>query len=81
MIVESARPEYVVVVSGEGSWAQRRGSPTLIFDWWRAYRPRHYKRVGLVDIISADHTEYRWGGDVESYQFRSPNQISIFKRI
>ncbi len=79
--LESVRPEYVVVVSGEGSWAQRRGSPTLIFDWWRAYRSGHYTRVGLVDIISYDHTEYRWGGDVESYGTPSPRAVFVYKRI
>ncbi len=79
--VESARPEYVVVVTGGGSWAQRRGSPTLIFDWWRAYRAGHYKRVGLVDIISYDHTEYRWGGDVDSYGAPSPRTVVVYKRI
>jgi hypothetical protein len=79
--VESARPEYVVVVTGGGSWAQRRGSPTLIFDWWRAYRAGHYKRVGLVDIISYDHTEYRWGGDVDSYGVPSPRSVVVYKRI
>ncbi len=78
--VETARPEYVVVVGIVGSWTQERRSPTLIFDWWLAYRPQHYKKVGAVDLITAEHTEYRWD-HVESYQFRSPNQISIFKRI
>ena len=79
--VELARPDYVVVVSGEGSWAQIQGSPTLIFDWWRAYRDGHYKRVGLADIISYDHTEYRWGSDVESYGRPSPRAVFVYRRI
>ncbi len=62
--VESARPEYVVVVTGGGSWAQRRGRQRSFLTGGARIGPGHYKRVGLVDIISYDHTEYRWGGDV-----------------
>ncbi len=78
--VETARPEYVVVVGILDSWMQRRSSPTLIFDWWDVYRQQHYRRVGLVDVISPEHIEFRWD-HLESYQFRSPNQVTIFKRI
>jgi hypothetical protein len=78
--VESARPEYIVVVTGAESWAQRRGSSTLIFDWWRAYRATHYKRVGLVDIISYDRTEYRWD-EVDGYGALSPHAVVIYKKI
>jgi hypothetical protein len=78
--VETARPDYVVVVGIAESWTQRRSSPTLIFDWWRVYSPQHYKKVGVFDLISPEHIEYRWD-HVESYRFRSPNQVAIFKRI
>jgi Dolichyl-phosphate-mannose-protein mannosyltransferase len=78
--VETARPEYVVVVGIVGSWTQERRSPTLIFDCWLAYNPQHYRKVGVIDLISSKHTEYRWD-HVESYKFRSPNQVAVFKRI
>jgi hypothetical protein len=77
--LEAARPEYVVMVTHQGSWLRRPESQTLIFDWWRVYRTGRYTRVGLVDIISKDHTEYRWG-DVDSYGTPAPGALFVYKR-
>jgi tetratricopeptide (TPR) repeat protein len=51
-----------------------------ILHWWAYYQPKRYKQlVGVADIISEDHTEYRWG-DAANYQIQSPSAVMIYKR-
>jgi len=54
--LETAGPEYVVVVDASSSWSRQPNSPTRIFTWWSAYCPRHYQVVGVADVISPNHT-------------------------
>jgi hypothetical protein len=79
--VEMSQPEYVVIVTCSMSWLRQLDSRPEIFDWWAAYQPQHYKQlVGLADVISQDHTEYRWGEDSESYRVQSPSAVLVYKR-
>jgi 4-amino-4-deoxy-L-arabinose transferase-like glycosyltransferase len=78
--LETARPEYMVVVSQQFSWLRRPQSPTLIFDWWDAYHGSHYKVAGVVEIISAHHTEYQWD-DPEHYRASGGPMVIVYKRI
>jgi hypothetical protein len=77
--VEASRPDYVVVVSVSSSWLRRKDSPSRIIDWWAAYGASHYRVVGVADITSPDHTEYRWD-HVDSYRPQSSFNILICKR-
>ncbi len=78
--VEISQPDYVVYVTNDGSWMRRPNSPMKIFDWWAAYQPQRYRQiVGVADVISPDHTEYRWG-DVETYQVQSDSAVLVYKR-
>jgi Dolichyl-phosphate-mannose-protein mannosyltransferase len=78
--VETARPEYVVQVSGNASWLQDEQSPKRIFEWWYKYGAEHYKLVGIADIISEDRTEYRWGAAAEAYQPQSTYFLAVYRR-
>jgi 4-amino-4-deoxy-L-arabinose transferase-like glycosyltransferase len=40
--LETRRPAYIVDVDVSTSWLMRENSATRLFDWWDAYRPRHY---------------------------------------
>ncbi len=78
--IETSQPDYVVYVTGQTSWLRRPDSPTALFEWWDAYQPQRYQQVvGVADVISADHTEYRWG-DFGTYKLQSGSAILIFKR-
>ncbi|MGA3263821.1 MAG: glycosyltransferase family 39 protein [Terracidiphilus sp.] len=78
--VEASQPDYVVFAACPTSWLRRRNSPSEIFDWWAAYQPQRYKQViGVADIISDSHTEYRWG-DAGTYQLQSSSAVVVFKR-
>jgi hypothetical protein len=77
--LETSRPDYVVLAAVPTSWLRRANSSPHIFDWWSTYGPKHYRVVGVADIISADHTEYRWN-DAESYQPQSSFVVWVYKR-
>jgi hypothetical protein len=78
--VEAAAPEYVVQVSGNASWLQDQQSPTRIFDWWYKYAAKHYRLVGIADIISEERTEYRWAAAAETYQPQSSYFLGVYRR-
>jgi hypothetical protein len=78
--VEQTAPQYVVRVAGNMSWLRRPQSPPRIFDWWLAYAPQHYRLVGIVDIVSAERTEYRWEAAAETYQPRSSYFLTVYRR-
>jgi hypothetical protein len=70
----------VVQVSGNASWLQDQQSPARVFDWWYAYAARHYRLVGIADIISEERTEYRWAAAAEAYQPQSSYFLAVYRR-
>jgi hypothetical protein len=79
--VEAAAPQYVVQVSGNASWLQDKQSPTRVFEWWYGYGARHYRLVGIADIISKERTEYRWADAAQTYQPRSSYFLAVYQRV
>jgi hypothetical protein len=76
--LEKVRPEYVVYVNLPPSWLNQEDSQLKIIDWWNVYGPRNYDLAGVVEILSADRTDYHWD-HLEPYQSRSA-PITIFRR-
>jgi hypothetical protein len=79
--VEAAAPQYVVQVSGNASWLQDPQSPTRVFEWWYGYGARHYRLVGIADIISKERTEYRWADAAQTYQPQSSYFLAVYQRV
>jgi hypothetical protein len=78
--IEKANPDYVVYVNVSASWLQRPNSNRLIFKWFEEYQQERLQLVGLVDILSADRTEYRWFSPQEPVTPpRSACWLAIFK--
>jgi tetratricopeptide (TPR) repeat protein len=78
--VETSQPDYVVYVTYDSSWFRRISSPVDIFNWWNTYQRQHYGQlVGVANLISADHTEFRWG-NFGTYQLQSDAAVLIYKR-
>ena len=77
--IESAKPEYVVVVNIPKSWLAYPQSDRLILDWFNRYAKEKLELVGLIDLLKTE-TRYYW--DVQK-QFRSPQSpyfIAVYKR-
>jgi hypothetical protein len=78
--IERARPEMIVFVNVPDSWMKKRESNEHIFDWANAYLAGFYDRVGLVDILSADQTEYRWDQELTNVIPRSQYSLWVLRR-
>jgi hypothetical protein len=78
--LEKMRPRYLVYVNVPLSWLARSESEPLLNDWWLQNRLRDYRQVGQVDILSKNHTEYRWGAAVGDGKPRSRFWLSVWER-
>jgi len=78
--IEQARPDYIVSVGIAASWLPTRSSERLVVRWAEQYVGDHYDLEGIIDIVSMDRTEYRWGADARAYEPRSKYKIQVFKR-
>jgi len=51
----------------------------MIFKWFSQYI-RHYRKVGVVDIIGNDYTYYCWGDEAAGYEPKSELWLAVFER-
>jgi hypothetical protein len=79
--IEAAAPRYLVYVHIATSWLARPESEGLILGWFNAYQRQHYKVVGVVDILSPDTSEVKWGQEAGGYVPKSSSWMKIFERI
>lgn len=77
--IESARPDYIVLVSLPSSWIMVPDSDPFIFDWFDEYSARELKPIGLVNILSEWEVEYYLPYDSEPLK-PAPHRIVIYAR-
>ena len=77
--IELARPRYIVSVAIGASWYPHPESEQLIFTWANEYLNQNYSVVALVNIISADQTDYFFG-DVPQTVQQLGNYILIYEK-
>jgi hypothetical protein len=78
--IEAARPRFIVFVQVPTSWAQYPDSVTEVFQWFGPYQERHYRVVGLAEIVTADTTVYRWGQEV-LWPPRTGEWVALLERV
>lgn len=81
--LEKAKPEYLVYVNNIISWVHpyARQSPHMnIVRWAEENMEKNYYQVGIIDILSENHTEYRWDNEALNFSPRSKYFILVFKR-
>lgn len=80
--LERASPDYLVFINLEISWTDwlMPEKERRFFQWFDRYYKNHYEIIGVVNIISQNHTEYVWGDAARSYDPKTPYLIYIFKR-
>jgi len=66
--IEAAKPRYIVFVNVSTSWLVTRNSDTTIIKWTNEYLARHYRTVGLMDMISENETRSYWGKEAASIE-------------
>ena len=77
--IESAEPKYMVFVNVLTSWLRTEKSNDMIFKWFLQYI-KHYRKVGVVDIIGNDRTDYYWGDEASGYEPKSKLWLAVFER-
>jgi hypothetical protein len=77
--IESARPKYVISVGVRSSWLQQPTSDGMIFARTHDYIEKFYDFVGLVNILSRDHTDYYFDQVPEPMPALG-NNIFIYRR-
>lgn len=78
--IERSNPKFIVFVRISTSWLARPESERFIFRWAETYLREYYGLVGIVDIIAADNTVYKWYNDALSYTPRSTETVLVFQR-
>jgi len=78
--IEGARPAYVVHVGIGSSWGIWPGADRRILAWIPQFLRSCYHLVGVVDIVSPDHSVILWDTDARGYQPRTRNLIHTYRR-
>lgn len=78
--IEANCPEYVLFVATPSSWNRTPESDLGVLEWFTQYREAHYERVGLIDIVSEDRTEYYWGDASRRNPQSRIDWIAVYKR-
>jgi hypothetical protein len=78
--LERAAPEFLVFVNVGTSWRPAPGSEDSILAWYREATARHYERVGQVNMLSAERTDYHWDEAARSTRPAGRGWISIWRR-
>ena len=77
--VETAKPEYLVVVNTGTSWMTWADADPALFEWVKKYPRELYELVGVTEMFDT-HTEYRWGKDATDEKPKTYNAIFTWKR-
>jgi hypothetical protein len=78
--IEAARPKYLIVINVNSSWLMTSSSKLTVLDWITKYASNRYDLDGVIDIVDAETTLYRWGKEAKAYQPVSDSYITVFAR-
>lgn len=77
--IESARPEFLVLVNNGTSWTTWPNADRTIFYWARQYPPQFYDLAGIVAMYPS-YTEYLWGKEADPANVKTSSAIYVFQR-
>jgi len=77
--IESARPEFLVLVNNGTSWTTWPNADRTIFYWSRQYPGQFYQLAGVVAMYPS-YTEYLWGKDAAAASVKTSSAIYVYKR-
>jgi hypothetical protein len=78
--IEATKPEFLVFVHVAVSWLAEPDCNRFIYQWAEHYIDRHYRPVGLVDMLSPATTDYQWGEQAARAHPHSSQYVWIFQR-
>jgi hypothetical protein len=78
--LERNAPAYVVRFPIVETLSLGAETPPRIFGWWSDYGPKHYRLVGIADIMEDGSSEYRWDQAAETYRSHSLYHLEVYRR-
>jgi 4-amino-4-deoxy-L-arabinose transferase-like glycosyltransferase len=78
--IESAKPEYIVVVVNNYSWLIKHYSDPEIFRWMLTYTSENYDRIGLVDHRPGTEGFELWGDAAKNYHGKLEEYLDVYQR-
>ena len=78
--IESAKPEYIVMVLNRYSWLFKESSDMEILGWAQKYVAEYYDRIGIVDFSTGAPGLELWGGEAKNYRGRPEQFLDIYQR-
>ena len=78
--LESAAPEYLVLVSAPTSWLVRPESDRAIFEWVDRYNREQMQLDGFVELLPDNRTESHWDLAGREIHPQTNCWLAIFKR-
>lgn len=77
--IETATPEYVVMVTESLSWLATASSSRTLLDWWTRYGPAHYSLEGIVNA-APDGSFPQWLPAAQASSPSSPSALLVYRR-
>jgi hypothetical protein len=77
--IETANPEYLVMVGVSSSWLNWPGADNTLRDWYPAYARRFYQAAGTVYIYPT-HSDYVWGDESGKERNDTSFTVELYKR-
>ena len=77
--IESARPEFLVVVNNGTSWTTWPNSDRTIFYWATQYPGQFYQLAGVAAMYPS-YTEYLWGKEASAAGVKTSSAIYVYQR-
>jgi len=78
--IETASPEFLVVVYNPVSWMVRPESEKMILSWAHDYPQKFYRMTGIIDVAADDSVSYVWDDAASDYRPRGDRYIFIYQR-
>jgi 4-amino-4-deoxy-L-arabinose transferase-like glycosyltransferase len=78
--IESAKPQFLVLVNVRYSWLPQEGSITTIFNWAESYIHNFYNIVGMIEIYPDRQSIYHWNQQAVGYTPVSDCWVAVYKR-
>jgi hypothetical protein len=78
--IEKTSPRYAVAVNVDNSWTPRTNSDRAIFTWAKSYFAKHYRTVGLIDMLPDGHYKTYWDAEARQRLPRSDTNVYVLER-
>lgn len=78
--IESARPEYMVLIADTSSWLAIPSSDRTVLRWFEQYSKQFYEVVGVVGTRPANEMFCLWNDDAKVFSGSVKQYVALYRR-